>query len=50
MRYKGAIDDNPQIENYVKEKYLEQVLDNLLAGRPVGVADKRAAGCLIKRF
>ncbi|MBT9391687.1 redoxin domain-containing protein [Hymenobacter sp. NST-14] len=50
VRYKGAIDDNPQIENYVKEKYLEQVLDNLLAGRPAGVADKRAAGCLIKRF
>lgn len=50
VRYKGAIDDNPQVENYVKEKYLAQVLDNLLAGRPAGVADKRAAGCLIKRF
>lgn len=50
VRYKGAIDDNPQVENYVKEKYVAQVLDNLLAGRPAGVADKRAAGCLIKRF
>ena len=50
VRYKGAIDDNPQVENYVKEKYLAQVLDNLLAGRAAGVTDKRAAGCLIKRF
>ena len=50
VRYRGAIDDNPQVENYVKQKYLEQVLDNLLAGRAAGVPDKRAAGCLIKRF
>ncbi|WP_426492942.1 redoxin domain-containing protein [Hymenobacter sp. 102] len=50
VRYKGAIDDNPQVEAYVKEKYVEQVLNNLLAGRPAAVADKRAAGCLIKKF
>lgn len=50
VRYKGAIDDNPQVEAYVKEKYLEQVLDALLAGRSATLADKRAAGCLIKKF
>ncbi|SNR41589.1 redoxin family protein [Hymenobacter mucosus] len=50
VRYKGAIDDNPQVESYVKERYLAQALDNILAGRPAGVADKRAAGCLIKKF
>jgi thiol-disulfide isomerase/thioredoxin len=50
MRYKGAIDDNPQVEAYVKEAYLARALDNVLAGRPVGVTDKRAAGCLIKRM
>ncbi|MBC6990605.1 MULTISPECIES: redoxin domain-containing protein [Hymenobacter] len=49
VRYKGAIDDNAQVESYVKERYLAQALDNVLAGRPVGVTDKRAAGCLIKR-
>ncbi|UYZ63215.1 redoxin domain-containing protein [Hymenobacter weizhouensis] len=49
VRYKGAIDDNAQVEGYVKERYVQQALDNLLAGRPVGVPDKRAAGCLIKR-
>ncbi len=49
VRYRGAIDDNPQVASGVQQPYLRQVLDNLLAGRPAGVADKRAAGCLIKR-
>ncbi|MBX0290859.1 redoxin domain-containing protein [Hymenobacter sp. HSC-4F20] len=50
VRYKGAIDDNPQVESYVKERYLAQALDQVLAGRTSGIADKRAAGCLIKKF
>ena len=49
VRYRGAIDDNPQVPGGVQQPYLRQVLDNLLAGRPAGVADRRAAGCLIKR-
>ncbi|WP_310395265.1 redoxin domain-containing protein [Hymenobacter sp.] len=49
VRYRGAIDDNPQVASSVQQPYLKQVLDNVLAGRPAGVADKRAAGCLIKR-
>ncbi len=49
IRYRGAIDDNPQVASSVQQHYLKQVLDNLLAGRPAGVADKRAPGCLIKR-
>lgn len=49
IRYRGAIDDNPQMAGSVQQHYLKQVLDNVLAGRPAGVADKRAAGCLIKR-
>ncbi|RYY19853.1 MAG: redoxin domain-containing protein [Cytophagaceae bacterium] len=49
VRYRGAIDDNPQVASGVQQPYLRQVLDNVLAGRPAGVADKRAAGCLIKR-
>ncbi len=50
LRYKGAIDDNPQVPSYVKEKYLANALDNLLAGRAVSNADRRATGCMIKRF
>ncbi len=49
VRYRGAIDDNPQVASGVQQHYLQQVLDNVLAGRPAGVAEKRAAGCLIKR-
>lgn len=49
VRYRGAIDDNPQVASGVQQRYLQQVLDNLLAGRPAGLVDKRAAGCLIKR-
>lgn len=49
VRYKGAIDDNPQVENFVKERYLADALDAVLAGRPAA-GDKRAAGCLIKKF
>ncbi|OUJ75478.1 hypothetical protein BXP70_05555 [Hymenobacter crusticola] len=49
VRYKGAVDDNPQVEGYVKERYLATALDDVLAGRPASVTDKRAAGCLIKR-
>ena len=49
VRYRGAIDDNPQVASSVQQYYLKQVLENVLAGRPAGVADKRAAGCLIKR-
>jgi peroxiredoxin len=49
IRYRGAIDDNPQVAGSVQQFYLKQVLDNVLAGRPAGIEGKRAAGCLIKR-
>ena len=49
IRYRGAIDDNPQLASNVQQHFLKQVLDNVLAGRAAGVEDKRAAGCLIKR-
>ena len=49
IRYRGAIDDNPQVAGSVQQHYLKEVLENVLAGRPAGLADKRAAGCLIKR-
>ncbi|ALJ01178.1 redoxin domain-containing protein [Rufibacter tibetensis] len=50
LRYKGAIDDNPQAGNYVKQRYLANALDALLAGRSVAEAERRATGCLIKKF
>lgn len=40
--YSGAIDDNPQLANGVKESYLKKVLDG------ASVANTRAVGCSIR--
>ncbi|KAA5548705.1 thioredoxin-like domain-containing protein [Adhaeribacter rhizoryzae] len=50
LKYKGAIDDNPQLESSVKEPYLRNALDAVLANKAVAVSEKRALGCMIKRF
>ena len=50
VRYKGGIDDNPQMASDVRQPYLAQALDHLLAGQPAGVPDNRPNGCLIKKF
>jgi alkyl hydroperoxide reductase subunit AhpC len=46
--YAGAIDDNPQLANGVKENYLKKVLDSLLAGKQYAATDTRAVGCSIR--
>jgi peroxiredoxin len=46
--YSGAIDDNPQLANGVKENYLKKVLDDIIAGRTIGVANTRTVGCSIR--
>ena len=50
LKYKGAIDDNPQVEAGVKNNYLKSVIDEVLANKPVTTADKRPTGCMIKRY
>ncbi|MDX5481843.1 MAG: thioredoxin family protein [Hymenobacteraceae bacterium] len=50
LKYKGAIDDNPQLESGVKNFYLRKVIDEVLANRTVTTLDKRATGCLIKKY
>ncbi|SFG84776.1 redoxin domain-containing protein [Pontibacter chinhatensis] len=50
LKYKGAIDDNPQMESGVKNFYLRNVLDEVIANHPVSTSDKRATGCLIKKY
>lgn len=49
LQYKGAIDDNPQLESSVKEPFLRNAVDAVLAGRAVATPEKRAIGCMIKR-
>ncbi len=46
--YKGAIDNNPQVATDVKEQYLKDNIDNLLAGKASTFAGTRPIGCMIK--
>ena len=48
VKYIGAIDDNTDDEKAVKEKYVENAIANLLAGKPVNPATTKAIGCGIK--
>ncbi|MCS7085909.1 MAG: thioredoxin family protein [Bacteroidia bacterium] len=48
VRYIGAIDDNATNPKAVKEKYVENAVDALLAGKEVKVTETKAVGCSIK--
>jgi len=48
VEYIGAIDDSPREEADVREKYVEDAVDALLAGKKPTVTTKRAIGCTIK--
>ena len=48
VRYIGAIDDNYQDANAVKEKYVDQAVHALLNGKEVEKTTTRAIGCSIK--
>lgn len=50
LRYRGAIDDNPQVAGDVREAYLRLAVEALGAGKTIPAADHRAPGCLIKTF
>jgi peroxiredoxin len=48
VKYIGAIDDNSDSAKDVKEKYVENAVDNLLAGKEVNPSTTKAIGCGIK--
>lgn len=48
VRYIGAIDDNSDDPSAVKQKYVENAVNNLLAGKPVNPSFTKAIGCSIK--
>ena len=48
VRYTGAIDDSSRDARAVKEKYLENAVDALLAGKKIEVTETKAIGCSIK--
>ena len=47
--YRGAIDDNPQVESGVQEPYLETAIKQLLQNGKVSQPGKRPTGCMIRK-
>ncbi|MBS3915075.1 MAG: thioredoxin family protein [Bacteroidetes bacterium] len=48
VKYVGAIDNNYKDPALVTEKYAENALDNLIAGKEVAIKSTKAIGCSIK--
>lgn len=48
LQYIGAIDDSSRDESAVSKKYVETVVDELLAGKKPSLTNTRAIGCSIK--
>ncbi len=46
--YNGAIDDNPQVAKDVKQQFLKDAIEKLLAGQKIDVTNQRASGCTIR--
>jgi len=49
LKYRGAIDDNPQVAQEVTVNYLRDAITGSLNRRNVSIAEKRPTGCMIKR-
>ncbi|HEY9046656.1 MAG TPA: redoxin family protein [Ohtaekwangia sp.] len=47
--YKGAIDDNAQVEADVRHAYLKEAIDQLLAGQAIPTGEVRPVGCSIRK-
>jgi peroxiredoxin len=48
VAYIGAIDDNSRDAEEASKKYVEQAVDEILAGKPVSVTKTKAIGCGVK--
>lgn len=48
--FKGALDNNAQVESVVTEKYLETALTQLTRGSKPAISQARAVGCTIRTF
>jgi peroxiredoxin len=48
VKYVGAIDDNYEDASQVTKKYLENAMDELIAGKEISVKTSKAIGCSIK--
>ncbi|OOG78092.1 redoxin domain-containing protein [Algoriphagus sp. A40] len=50
IQYRGAIDNNPQAESAVSEKYLERALNQILRGETTTPGQVRAVGCNVRTY
>ncbi len=48
--FKGALDNNAQVESVVTEKYLETALTQILRGGKPAISQVRAVGCTIRHY
>ncbi|MBC7921816.1 MAG: thioredoxin family protein [Ferruginibacter sp.] len=49
LKYRGAIDDNPQVPTDVGTHYLKEAVQAVLKNTNLSLAERRPTGCLIKR-
>lgn len=49
VKYIGAIDDNVRNANAVKERFLANAVNELLAGKEVTIKETKAIGCTVKQ-
>lgn len=47
--YRGAIDDNAQVEADVRRSYLKDAIDIMLTNQKIATAEVRPVGCTIKK-
>jgi hypothetical protein len=47
--YRGAIDDNPQVEADVRQHYLKDAIDIMLNNKKIETGEVRPAGCSLKK-
>lgn len=50
IKYRGAIDNNPQAESAVSERHLERALNQILKGENPMAAQVRPVGCNIRTY
>jgi hypothetical protein len=49
VAYSGAIDDNPQAANDVRQNFLKDAIEKILSGQNVETPMQRATGCTIRK-
>ncbi len=49
VAYSGAIDDNPQSAKDVRNYFLKNAIENVLAGSKPSSSNERAMGCTIRK-